>query len=104
MAEQPIRLGNGAGVVGDILRDGDVAAQNAKANKATRKEHQLSTKAAVRLYTKAIIFSLTFSLTVIQEGYDTSLIGTFFGFQPFLDRYGDQFDPDSASSRIISAR
>jgi hypothetical protein len=81
-----------------------IAAQNAEADEATRKEHDLSVKAAVKLYTKAIIYSLVFSLAVIMEGYDTSLIGTFFGFTPFLDRYGDQFDPQSPGSRIVSAR
>ena len=61
-------------------------------------------KAAVKLYAKAIIFSLIFSLAVIMEGYDTSLIGTFFGFQPFLDKFGDELDPEFAGRRIVSAR
>ena len=82
----------------------NTAAQNAEATEATRKVHELSTKPAVKLYAKGIIFSLTFSLAAIMEGYDTSLIGTFFGFQPFLDKFEDQYDPESAGRRIVSAR
>jgi SP family general alpha glucoside:H+ symporter-like MFS transporter len=78
--------------------------RTSKQNEATKKEHDLSVKAAVNLYAKAIIFSLIFSFAVIMEGYYTSLIGTFFGFTPFLDRYGGQFDPQSPGSRIVSER
>jgi SP family general alpha glucoside:H+ symporter-like MFS transporter len=81
-----------------------MTAENAKADEATRQEHNLSIRAAIKLYYKAIMFSLVLSLAVIMEGYDTSLIGTFFGFTPFLDRYGDEFNPESPRSRIVSAR
>jgi hypothetical protein len=86
------------------VTNANFVAQNAEAAEATRKEHGLSVRAAVKLYTKAIMFSLIFSLAVIMEGYDISLIGTFFGFTPFLDRYGDQLNPESPGSRIVSAR
>ena len=81
----------------------NTAALNAGANEATRQEHDLSTRDAVKLYKPAIFFSLAFSLTIIMEGYGTALVGTFYGFQPFLDKYGDQFDPEFAERRIVSA-
>ena len=90
-----------ANAADNAIRDDDEAVRHRDVASA---EQELSTKATVKLYIKAIIFSLIFSLSVIMEGYDTSLIGTFFGFQSSMDRNGDQFDPESAGSRIISAR
>ena len=49
---------------------------------------------AVRLYPKAVMFSLAFSTAVIMEGYDLSLVGSFFGFPQFKNRYGTERDAD----------
>jgi SP family general alpha glucoside:H+ symporter-like MFS transporter len=81
-----------------------ISAENAEADVATIHEHGLSLKAAIKLYRKAIMFSLVFSLAVVMEGYDASLMGTFFCFKPFLDRYGDESNPEFPGRRIVSAR
>lgn len=51
-----------------------------EAKNAARHEHELTVRDALRLYPKAIIFSIIFSSAVIMEGYDLSLMGSFFGF------------------------
>jgi len=84
-----------------------------EAKKAVEKEHELTVRDALKLYPKAIIFSIIFSSAVIMEGYDLSLMGSFFGFpvsdtlalprsstlslitmQPFRNFYGTEDNPD----------
>jgi hypothetical protein len=57
-----------------------VVQQFDEAKNAAEKEHQLTVRDALKLYPKAIIFSIIFSSAVIMEGYDLSLMGSFFGF------------------------
>lgn len=50
------------------------------ARDATQLEHELTVRSALRLYPKAIGFSLLFSTAIIMEGYDLSLLGSFYGY------------------------
>ncbi|KAL2059988.1 hypothetical protein VTL71DRAFT_9810 [Oculimacula yallundae] len=70
----------------------DLAEQNNDARKATDREHNMTVKECLRLYPKAVAFSLIFSTAIIMEGYDTALLGSFWGFKPFRNRFGDQID------------
>lgn len=56
--------------------------QSADARAATNREHNMTVREAFRLYPKAVCFSLIFSTAIIMEGYDTALLGSFFGFKP----------------------
>ncbi|RBR13620.1 hypothetical protein FVER53590_08585 [Fusarium verticillioides] len=76
-------------------------AHNAEASAATALEHELTFRDAVRLYPKAIGFSLLFSMAIIMEGYDMALIGSFYGYESFRNKYGNQPDPDGGM--VISA-
>lgn len=58
----------------------DVATQHIEAKNATNREHDLSVRDAMRLYRKAIIYSLIFSTAIIMEGYDVTLLPSFFGY------------------------
>lgn len=60
----------------------DIANQNADARAATEREHNMTVKETLRLYPKAVMFSLIFSTAIIMEGYDTALLGSFYGFRP----------------------
>jgi SP family general alpha glucoside:H+ symporter-like MFS transporter len=60
----------------------DLADQVADAKAATDREHNMTVRQALRLYPKAIAFSLIFSTAIIMEGYDTALLGSFYGFKP----------------------
>ena len=77
----------------DTLRKMSVAVPNlaeltsdAKANADAEKT--MGFREGARLYPKAIIFSFCLSLAVIMEGYDTFLIGNFYGMPQFDKRYG----------------
>lgn len=72
-----------------------------EAKAATASEHDLTIRDALRLYPKAIAFSIIFSTAVVMEGYDLSLMGSFFGFPPFRNFYGTEDNPDGG--RQISA-
>ena len=50
------------------------------AREANDREHTLTLRDAFRLYPKAIGFSLLFSTAIIMEGYDLSLLGSFYGY------------------------
>ena len=66
---------------------GDV---NSKAYRGTQYEHNMTLWQAVRMYPKATAFSMIFSLSLIMEGYDTSLLGSFFGYPQFQQKFGDR--------------
>jgi len=61
-----------------------------KAEDATDKEHQLSLRAAIRLYPKAVAWSLIFSASLIMDGYDLKLIGSLFAQPAFRKAFGHQ--------------
>jgi len=60
----------------------ELAGQNDAARRAADREHDMTVKESLRLWPKAIVFSLIFSTAVIMEGYDTALLGSFYGFKP----------------------
>ncbi|KAL4813250.1 general substrate transporter [Aspergillus spinulosporus] len=55
---------------------------------ATAQEHSLSFTEGLRTYRKAVMWSMLFSLAVIMEGYDTTLLQSFFAFPEFVRKYG----------------
>ncbi|KAK5075787.1 hypothetical protein LTR70_009821 [Exophiala xenobiotica] len=77
----------------DTLRKMSVAVPNlaelsADAKAAAQLEHKLGLRKGIKLYPKAMFFSWGISLAVIMEGYDTYLLGNFFGLQTFNRKYG----------------
>ena len=60
----------------------DIANQNADARAASDREVNMTVRETLRLYPKAVMFSLIFSTAIIMEGYDTALLGSFYGFRP----------------------
>jgi SP family general alpha glucoside:H+ symporter-like MFS transporter len=60
--------------------------QDAKAS--TEKEHSMTLWQALKLYPKAVGWSLLLSTAIIMEGYDTALLGSFYAFPPFAQKYG----------------
>ena len=67
-----------------IPTDWSIQEQNNNARSATDREHNMTVKECLRLYPKAIAFSLIFSTAIIMEGYDTALLGSFWGFRPYV--------------------
>ncbi|KAF4972507.1 hypothetical protein FSARC_931 [Fusarium sarcochroum] len=71
------------------------------AREATAREHSLTFRESIRLYPRAIGFSLLFSTAIIMEGYDLSLLGSFYGYEAFKQKFGNEIDQNG--NRIISA-
>ncbi|CEL08863.1 hypothetical protein ASPCAL12008 [Aspergillus calidoustus] len=59
-----------------------------QARRATEQEHALSLTDALRAYRKSVAWSMLFSLAIIMEGYDTTLLPSFFAFPAFVRNYG----------------
>jgi len=57
---------------------------------ATDKEHAMSLWQGVKLYPKAIGWSVLISTCIVMEGYDVCLLSNFFGFPQFKRKYGEQ--------------
>ncbi len=73
----------------DALRKGNVE----DARQATATEHSLTLVQAFKAYPKAVFWSMLVSTAIIMEGYDTILIGSFYGYPTFQKKYGS-FYPD----------
>ncbi|EGV61337.1 sugar transporter [Yamadazyma tenuis ATCC 10573] len=58
------------------------------AQKATAREHSMSIKEALHLHKRAVVWSILISATIIMEGYDQSLIASFYGYPSFQRKYG----------------
>ena len=62
------------------------------AKTATAAEHAMSVREALRLYSKAVFFSMLLSLALVMEGFDTTLLGAFFGLPQFQRRFGHRLE------------
>lgn len=60
-----------------------------EAHAAIEKEHNMTAMEALKLYPKAVAWSLLLSCAIIMEGYDVVLIGSFFAFPAFNMKYGE---------------
>ncbi|KAI2776440.1 putative MFS alpha-glucoside transporter [Daldinia loculata] len=58
------------------------------AQTAATREHQMSVWQGIKLYPKAIAWSMVISSAVIMEGFDNALIGSFYAFPAFQRKYG----------------
>ena len=59
-----------------------------KAHRASNFEHNLTNRDAFKIFPKAIGFSFILSLAIIMEGYDTSLLGSFYAYPTFREKFG----------------
>ncbi|KAF2148141.1 trehalose transporter [Myriangium duriaei CBS 260.36] len=56
---------------------------------ATEKEHKMTLLQGIKLYPKAIFWAALIALCCAMEGYDIALIGNFYAFPPFNNKYGE---------------
>lgn len=66
----------------------DLADATKNARQATELEHELTAWQAVKLYPRAILCSVILSFAIIMEGYDTALLGNFYGLPEFRQQFG----------------
>jgi len=60
----------------------------ANAQAANESEHTTTVLQAIRRYPWALMWSLTISMSVIMEGYDTILMSNFLGYPAFQKEFG----------------
>ncbi|KAL9109388.1 MAG: hypothetical protein Q9227_005895 [Pyrenula ochraceoflavens] len=70
-----------------------VVIRNAKS--ATDKEHNMTLFQGIKLYPKAVAWSILISTCICMEGYDVCLLSNFYAFPPFQRKYGEQL-PDGS--------
>lgn len=63
--------------------------QNAR--NATVTEHSLTSFEAIRVYWKAVLWSMVVSIGIIMDGYDQNLIGSFYAMPAFQARFGQPY-------------
>jgi SP family general alpha glucoside:H+ symporter-like MFS transporter len=63
------------------------------AKMATEKEHNMTLLQGIKLYPKAIAWSMLISTLIVMEGFDIALINNLYGFQAFNQKFGVQ-QPD----------
>lgn len=72
--------------------DGDTNALRTYAKEGADLEYNLSPWDAIKAYPWAIFWSLMVSMCVVMEGYDTILIGNFYAFPAFQQKYGTYYE------------
>ncbi|KAF4459470.1 mfs alpha-glucoside transporter [Fusarium albosuccineum] len=58
---------------------------------AIEDEQSMSLRQAFRRYPSAVFWSIALSLTIVMEGYDTSLMFSLFAFPPFVEKFGTYY-------------
>lgn len=59
---------------------------------AANAEHSMTVRRALKIYPKAMFWSVGVSTAIVMLGYDTSLLSTFFAYPSFQRKYGEKFD------------
>ena len=60
------------------------------AKKASDSEQRMTLLQGIKLYPKAVAWSILISTCIVMEGYDISLINNFYAFPQFSKKYGEQ--------------
>ncbi|EEU45643.1 uncharacterized protein NECHADRAFT_80744 [Fusarium vanettenii 77-13-4] len=81
----------------DHLKDVDLHDKtlNTEAHQATAQEHSFSVFQALKTYKRAAFWSILISTTVIMEGYDVTLLSSFYAYPSFRKKYGAWLDEDN---------
>ncbi|KAK8049866.1 hypothetical protein PG994_011596 [Apiospora phragmitis] len=88
------KMAAGISNIGDIAHD---------AHTATDYERNMTLREALRLYLKAIAFSMILSMSLVMEGYDTALLVGFFAYPTFRKKFGEPVNDDSSSYQLTAS-
>lgn len=72
---------------GDTMKADAIMLHNAK--NATDKEHKMTLWQGLKLYPKAVAWSVLISTCIAMEGYDVCLLSNFYAFPQFNRKYGE---------------
>lgn len=74
----------------------------ADAHLANIDEHNSTVRKALRAYPYAVLWSAAVSMSIIMEGYDTNLIGNFYGYPAFAKQFGS-YDKSTDSYQVAGS-
>lgn len=81
---------------GDELEPNNIKTETMlNAKSATEKEQSMTLLQGIKLYPKAIGWSVLISTLIVMEGFDIALINNLYGFQAFNEKFGVQ-QPDGS--------
>jgi len=66
-----------------------------EAAKATQAEHEMGLLASLKLYPKAVGWSVLLSTAIVMEGFDVVLLANLFAYPPFKEKFG-QLQPNGS--------
>lgn len=75
-----------------VQTDDDLKNELSFAREANENEHKIGMWAGIKLYPKAMGWSVLLSTALVMEGFDGSLVGGFFAMPAFRYRYGIRLD------------
>ena len=88
------RIGSSHISTGDDIEPNNTRSETMEnARAATEKEHNMTLMQGIKLYPKAIAWSMLISTLIVMEGFDIALINNLYGFQAFNQKFGVQ-QPD----------
>lgn len=76
------------------VHDDDWEHSRDAARAANDEEHDTTTLQALKANWRAVCWSLLVSMSIIMEGYDTSLIFNFFGYPAYRQQFGEPVNGD----------
>ncbi|KFY37745.1 hypothetical protein V495_07004 [Pseudogymnoascus sp. VKM F-4514 (FW-929)] len=74
----------------DDVLDSSIKVVSENARLATDVEHDLTLWQALKIYRKAVAWSVIVSMATIMESYDIQIIGSFYAYPTFQKKFGEQ--------------
>jgi SP family general alpha glucoside:H+ symporter-like MFS transporter len=68
---------------------------NNEAHEANAQEHSVGLMEGLKTYRRAAFWAIIISASIIMEGYDVTLISSFYGYPRFRERYGEYLDEEN---------
>ncbi|KAL2870368.1 uncharacterized protein BJX67DRAFT_378346 [Aspergillus lucknowensis] len=94
--QDDLHIEQGPGHAADIQRISvDDKALVADAQQGAHNEHNVGVIQGLRTYKWAAFWSIAIAMSVIMEGYDVTLLSSFFGYPSFRRKYGTYIDEES---------
>ena len=66
-------------------------ADASEAREAAREEREEGVWASIKTNRRAVAWSMVISMSIVMEGYDTSLLPSFYGYPTFAKKYGNYY-------------
>ncbi|KAK7967966.1 Major facilitator superfamily domain- general substrate transporter [Apiospora aurea] len=90
--DRPVQVATHQKVADRELEEKLGASAILEARQATDNEHAQTFLQALRENRRAVFWSVMISMSIIMEGYDTILMGNFFAYPEFRQKFGDYYE------------